>query len=463
MNLIEFGKLLGNVLPKIKGVFQLSGLVVCLAFGLAVHFARPGDNIALLTAGSTGILIIIFGQLFHFLRTFRERDRPLVFLVSFSLFCIFEIALLVIFIVLVRQPTMSIGPYSPTPAENKASHSQLESTKGGPAQPNEVRDVATGSEDIASGGFLTIPDGSSDALEEATSRDADYAYSEPNGIPTLRASLKYSIASRKGSFPDGDFHEGVSFGSPWLSLDINNPSNQNLYLTMLSVKATSIEPINEFIPDAPEIDGATPKKAQLTIVNEGWGTASKPTLSIWYARAIDHGRHQILGHTSQALPDFNDTATVDLVPSMPPTSTWTKSKHSDKGDAYIELLCKLQYSDEKGDHKVETFRTVMYSTFGGGGNVFPQVYFNVTLPTEMNEYPIDVHLSNCISASSAGEFVVRLRAKRSARFRLELTLSSTSGMTIKRTVDADILVARHELVSSQRDGTFLKDGSKGCT
>ena len=122
MDLIRFGEILSRLLPKIRTKLQLSGLVVGLAFALFVHFAKPGDNLALITAGSVGISLVVFGQLFHFLQDFASRDRPKVFLASFAVFCVFTLAVLLISILLLRRPSMSISKYDPAPEIEAASH-----------------------------------------------------------------------------------------------------------------------------------------------------------------------------------------------------------------------------------------------------------------------------------------------------------------------------------------------------
>ena len=101
----------------------------------------------------------------------------------------------------------------------------------------------------------------------------------------------YSVNSRRGLYPDAYlYHEDLGWGSPWLSFDISNPSNENLVFTSLKTKAQEITPINEFIIDVPEIDGATAEDTQLQIVNEGWGHARNPKLELRFARPMNPGR-----------------------------------------------------------------------------------------------------------------------------------------------------------------------------
>ena len=65
MDLIKFGQVLSQLLPKIKTKIQLSGLAIGLAFALFVHFAKPGDSVALITAGSCGYFACDFRAAFQ--------------------------------------------------------------------------------------------------------------------------------------------------------------------------------------------------------------------------------------------------------------------------------------------------------------------------------------------------------------------------------------------------------------
>src|SRR5260370_40793276 len=94
MDINHYGEILARVLPKVKTKLQLSGLVVGVVIMMVAHFAKPGDTVAMLIAGSVGVSIVIFGQLFHFLGSFRPQDRPLVFLLTFAMFCVLVLALL---------------------------------------------------------------------------------------------------------------------------------------------------------------------------------------------------------------------------------------------------------------------------------------------------------------------------------------------------------------------------------
>jgi len=78
-----------------------------------------------------------------------------------------------------------------------------------------------------------------------------------------------------------------------------------------------------------------------------------------------------------------------------------------------------------------------------------------------NDYPLYTTVANCIGANAADQLIVRLRAKRSAHFRLKFTLTATNGLALERLADVDILVPRFEKTDlSYRDGAFFKAPNK---
>ncbi len=520
MDLIQFGEKLSRLLPKIKTKLQLSGLALGFAFALSVRFAKPGDNLALITAGSVGISLIIFGQIFHFLKDFSVRDRPKVFLISFALFCVFTLSLLIITGLLLRKPTISIMKYDPPPEIEEASRSFVAVpetlkifnpalTKEIPQAKNEsvvqlraaVRKVFADyiSREVLAFGILrpysarsafavwvndynrqstaqprTVATGGPSreilALPESnTPRDAEYAFSEERGVPTLKAIFLYTVDSRKSLYPDADFHNDVSWGSPWLSFNIANPTNAPLFFTSLKTEALGIKLINDVILNVPSLISATPESAELTLINEGWGKANNPTLEIRFARPIGDDRYIVVGKKDFTLRSFDERAVVDLGPALPPFSEWHhlndfKAGVYCKADGYLLALGRLRYLDEAGVNRIETFRTSISQCGGGGGNVGPSAYFNINLPHEKDAYPIYMAVSSCIAPKSADQLVVKLTAKRSVHLRLKFTLASTSGSTVERVADVDILVPRNNFQHTSRDGQFFKDASKdGCT
>ena len=111
MDLDSFGKFLGKVLPRLSNRIQLSGLAIGVVVALLVQIITPGNAKAILSAGGIGVSLIIFGQLFHFLDAFRAKDRPVVFLGAFLIFCIFTGSMVVLTAYFVNQelsPSVSI-------------------------------------------------------------------------------------------------------------------------------------------------------------------------------------------------------------------------------------------------------------------------------------------------------------------------------------------------------------------
>jgi hypothetical protein len=476
LDLIKFGQLLSQLLPKIKTKIQLSGLVVGLAFALLVHFAKPGDNVALITAGSVGISLVIFGQLFNFLKDFKADDRPRVFLVAFGLFCLFTLSLLLVTVLLLRKPTLSVRKFDPTPEMEEASKSgavlnEFPPPALPPANKNgDVNAMSTPDKKLNETKAKSVSLNSLRLPRPAfQSGDAKYDFREIDSVSTLKATLMYSVNSRHGLYPDADlYHEDLTWGSPWLSFDISNPSNENLIFTSLKTEAVEITLINEFIINVPEIDGATAQNTQLRIVNEGWGRARNPKLELRFARALSRDEYLVLGEKTFTVADIDEGVEINIGPDLPPVSQWQTPTHMSAKEAaknrYLELLGRLSYVDEAGTSQTETFRATVFATGSGGGALFPSAAFNIVLPTEKDAYPLFTTLANCISPKSADELAVRLTTKRSARYNLKFTLTSTSGVRVENSAIVDILVPRFEHTSNYREGAFFKSSKNaGCS
>jgi hypothetical protein len=476
LDLIKFGQLLSQLLPKIKTKIQLSGLAIGLAFALFVHFAKPGDSVALITAGSVGISLVIFGQLFNFLKDFKADDRPKVFLFAFCIFCVFTLSLLLVTVLLLRKPTLSLQRFDPTPELEQASKSgavvnelppqvlpPANNSGGVNGMKTSDRKLDKTKPENVSLNMLKLP------RPAFQSGDAKYEFRENNNISTMKATLMYSVNSRRGLYPDADlYHEDLGWGSPWLSFDISNPSNENLVFTSLKTEAQEITPINEFIIDVPEIDGATAEDTQLQIVNEGWGHARNPKLELRFARPMNRDDYVVLGEKTLTVADIDDGVKINIGPYLPPVSQWQTPTHMSAKEAgknrYLELLGSLSYVDDAGAPQTETFRATVFATGSGGGALFPSAAFNIVLPTEKDAYPLFTTLANCISPKSADELVVRLTTKRSMRYKLKFTLTATSGLTVENSAIVDILVPRFAHTSNYREGAFFKSSKNaGCS
>jgi hypothetical protein len=462
MEITDLGKMLSHVLPKLRTTLQLSGFVVGLAFGLFVHFAKPGDNTALLCAAGVGISMIVFGQLFHFLRDFQAGDRPTVFLVSFGMFCVLIIALILMTALLLKQPSMTITPYTPSPEEEKKSRSGLyldHPSSFGSILPRLIARASASDTTIE---VPTLPGWNS---KNGDPRSAKYVFSEVDGVATLRATLPYSEMSRHRMYPNADFNEAVDFGSPWLSFNVYNSSNTTLFLTSLKTTASAVVPIREVILNVTtgdSVDEGQTDAGILHINNEGWGRARTPLLDIIYVSNLGT-RYSIVGKATSTLADLDDNATVNLNGTLPPFDRWARTQYC---EGVIIGLATLKYKDDDGAERFETFRFHLnhHCRLGGGGNIFPSVFYNVQLPETKSEFPIFTSLADCIAAKSADRLVIRLFAPKSANYKLDFSLSSTSGVELERKVDIDILVARAQLTTVRHDGQFFPDGNRaGCT
>ena len=463
----NLGGTLARVLPKIKTPLQLSGAAIIVVGSLAMHFAQPGNNVAMLTVGGVGVGFLVFGQLFSYLKDFREIDRPLVFLVSFVIFCLFIVTMVFLVVRVTAGPTMKISPYSPS-GQDPPQESHLN------ARPDElyvVSFIATAAaaatqpaDPLHATNIPLAPYEAKDPnLRDA--RDADYKYSEPGGVPTLRAALGYTEQAREGLYPDADFHEAVSWGSPWISLDISNPGQSNLFLDQLQIDADRIEPINDVIINTGESD-ADHGPVVLKLENFGWGRATDPHLMVAFAtqtREGDHRTaHRITDWHTFAMQDFDKGANVNIDSVLPKHALWEKLGESCYG---LTVLARLDYKDESLKPQTRTFRTSVSSgQCGGGGNIFPDVYFNIQLPELATEFPLHPPIADCIGPNSAGRFVIQFTARRSARYQLRLAVKSTSNVVLSSKLDVDVLVPRGAsyYVTKTKNKTYVSKAT-GCT
>lgn len=457
MDFTKFGEALSRVLPKIKTQLQLSGLAIGLVCALAVHFAAPGNNVALLTAGGVGVSFLIFGQLFNVLTQFRAKDRAMVFLVAFLLFCIFTICMVVLTLRLLSAPQLTVSPYNPEEDPYLAS-----SPAASPLHaPSPVSSASPSPSPVSSASPVVLVN----TTLPNSARNVDYRFSDAQGVPRLRGIFKYVEDSRALRYPNADFHNDVSWGSPWLSLGVNNPTDTNLLITSMAIEAVSIKPINDLIIVAGEINAET-KPVKLRMGNQGWGSAADPTLTISFGVGVGDAQYRLIAPWSQIkLQAFEREISVDLSDVLPDRKLW---HHYREGTSLqcdvVAVLGRLTYHDDSGQLKTESFRASAYAgRCVGGGNIGPSAVFNVEFPTDATAYPINVDVSDCVAARSAGRFLLHMTAQRSARFKLRVSLRSTSNVVLEKLIDVEILVPRgRETMRMRQVNTFIK-GPHGCT
>lgn len=93
---MDFFQKLGDFLAKLQTTIQLTGLIITVAGFLVVKAIVPDQPLAQITAGSTGVLFIVFGQCFHFLHLIQESERSKYIITLFFGFLFFSLTLVII-------------------------------------------------------------------------------------------------------------------------------------------------------------------------------------------------------------------------------------------------------------------------------------------------------------------------------------------------------------------------------
>lgn len=83
-----------NILPKLRNQFGLIGLIVMVGAFVATRQIAPGSLNAQISAGGIGVTIVVFGQIFYFLKDIPARDRARLIMLMFLMFCAFIVALI---------------------------------------------------------------------------------------------------------------------------------------------------------------------------------------------------------------------------------------------------------------------------------------------------------------------------------------------------------------------------------
>jgi hypothetical protein len=83
-----------DVLPRLRTAASIVGLVVCLGAFVAVNTISPKNVEAQLAAGAVGVTIIVFGQIFYFLKLIPSKQRAPYVVAMFLIFCCFAAGLI---------------------------------------------------------------------------------------------------------------------------------------------------------------------------------------------------------------------------------------------------------------------------------------------------------------------------------------------------------------------------------
>ncbi len=95
---------IANALPKLKTRIQLTGVIILVGGIIATRAIAPDQTLPTVYVGAIGILFIVFGQVFPYLRTFPEKDRANLLV---KLFLIFSLLILGLVALLIFSPSKS--------------------------------------------------------------------------------------------------------------------------------------------------------------------------------------------------------------------------------------------------------------------------------------------------------------------------------------------------------------------
>jgi hypothetical protein len=448
MDFASIGKTLSEVLPRLRGRIQLSGLIIMVVVGALVSFARPGDYLGLILVGGVGVGFIVFGQLFHFLTSFKDDSRPTVFLVSFLSFLLFIVALVGLFIIHIQpRPSFSI---------NQARADTLDDDDDKASLFSKVQDVGN-----EIGKKLSLP-------KITYAEDVQYTYSSPNDIATLTSIFPYSQRSKSDQYPDGDFHQGVNWGHPWMSFNLANPTKAPIVYSQLQIDVVEMHLIRTVILDLDEIDKyVSGKKQNMVIHNRGWGVARDAKLKLMVGSKDPTGAYSIIASKTYSIDKLDEVAIVDITDLVPAGAKWDHFPGPGMGCAAngsLTAIGRLDYIDDIGTSQHETFRNTIYQCGEGGGNIPWSGYFNVNLPDDSSKFPLILSLSECVAPSSASKFRIIYLAEKSAHYHLKFSLKDTSGSILSRQAKLDILVPRPVARAHRSADKFIENPDvKGCT
>jgi hypothetical protein len=91
---MDFAKL-ATIIPRLRTPIQLTGWLAVVAAGVMTQTVQAANVQAQISLGALGILLLVFGQLFHFINTsIPKKERGTLLLRMFVVFCIFIIGLI---------------------------------------------------------------------------------------------------------------------------------------------------------------------------------------------------------------------------------------------------------------------------------------------------------------------------------------------------------------------------------
>jgi len=284
-------------------------------------------------------------------------------------------------------------------------------------------------------------------------------------------SLKYSYSkSRDGItsiFPDSDYLSSIrneklvsalhwkpccqgffDWNLPELSFKISNSKDSQTYLSELVINITDIT-INESpVLIAEEYFGGT-----VIVHNEGWGDVSDPRLD--FSLDIFNSPQNVrLAHVTRKLKmqPFSDNARISLREYLP-AEVQNKYLGRCGEKIYGKIVAALKYNEPDG--RAAIFRFTSSVNFGCPPKPYvppSEKVYDVFFRAGISPITIRVPISQLVAEHSVDNFIVRVGADRSARFKFSAELRTTDDQVLEAgKFVLDLFIPKSGKVSSQAD------------
>jgi hypothetical protein len=480
----SIGNQLADVLPKLRIKLQITGLAVMVVTSLLLHFAQPGNTAAMLTGGAIGICIIIFAQLFHFLRDFAESSRAPTFLGSFAMFVLVVLSLLAVTVMLLGRPSMTVtleldallGASKSVPFEGRSSLAQnsafiwnTAATLAGLPTPfasdrddNQLRQEA-----------------------EAFGMGVIYTPTEKDGVLEITATMPYERKMHGEGFITPLTVNRFRWLPPVLSFKVSNPRSQLLVISKADIEAASVSNedrpiliVDDVMPAKHGMDDTSEAYFPLTFYNVSWGLVRTPTLEFLIVRNADVEKaalgpfmysvkartfdgevtFDLSNYIDKAMPRER-VATKTVVSEM---ASWSDAVNFSAGDSieYLNVIGRLSFLTEQREDRVVNFRAKLYFSHFAPGRINPSYKYNVFLPSEQKDFPVIIPLSQCILGHSADNFLIAFRSRKSTRYDLNISLHSTDIVILSQRIVLHTMVSRNYGLAPPQQAFSEK---QGCT
>jgi hypothetical protein len=129
---------------------------------------------------------------------------------------------------------------------------------------------------------------------------------------------------------------------------------------------------------------------------------------------------------------------------------------------YLNIVGRMSFKTQNRDSRAVNFRARIYFSHFGPGRVNPSYKYNVFLPDDQKDFPMQLPLSQCIAGHSADNFLMAFRSRRSTRYDLSINVRSTDDVVLSQRVVLHTMVPRNfGLAHPQETDVFSE--KQGCT